>query len=344
MPGQRLRLGAPRVGLRTSLAIHGGFDVPPVLGSRSTCLRLGFGGLGGRALKAGDVLAAGAATVEVSSLRGRHLPPSARPLSGSPWIVRAVPGPQEDAFAREALNTFYGNGYEVTSHADRMGMRLTGPPLRHRGSADILSDAIPLGAVQVPGEGQPIVLLADRQTTGGYAKIATAIGPDVAALAQACPGDTIRFIRVTVEEAQAAAREAAESLARLEAAIAASGAEREYTFTLEGEATRATVQAVEEGWLVGLAGERHLVSRPPEVMAREAGAVLSPLPALVIGVHVQEGETVQPGARLLTLSAMKMEHDLAAPMAGTVAEIRVRPRQTVAVGDVLLRIKPLPPS
>ncbi|MGH7361484.1 MAG: biotin-dependent carboxyltransferase family protein, partial [Candidatus Methylomirabilales bacterium] len=151
MPGQRFRLGVPRVGLRTSLAIHGGIEVPPVLGSRSTCLRLGFGGLAGRALKAGDVLTAGAATVDLSSLRGRHLPPSARPLSGSPWILRAVPGPQDEALTREAVDTFFGSPYEVTSHADRMGMRLTGPPLRHRRSADILSDAIPLGAVQVPG-------------------------------------------------------------------------------------------------------------------------------------------------------------------------------------------------
>ncbi len=344
MPGQRVRLGAPRVGLRTSLAIHGGFDVPPVLGSRSTCLRLGFGGLAGRALKAGDVLTAGAATVDLSSLRGRHLPPSARPLSGSPWIVRAVPGPQDDAFAREVLDTFFGSPYEVTSHTDRMGMRLTGAPLAHRGSADILSDAISLGAIQVPGEGLPILLLADRQTTGGYPKIATAIGPDVATLAQARPGDAVRFVRVTVEEAHAAVREAAERLARLEAAIAASAAEREYTFTLEGEATQATVRAVEEGWLVAVQGEHHLVGRPAAVGEREAGAVLSPLPGLVVAVHVREGEAVRSGTRLLTLSAMKMEHTLTAPTAGMVAEIRVRPQQTVAVGDVLLRIKPLPPS
>ncbi|MGH7406814.1 MAG: 5-oxoprolinase/urea amidolyase family protein [Candidatus Methylomirabilales bacterium] len=344
MPGQRFRLGVPRVGLRTSLAIHGGIEVPPVLGSRSTCLRLGFGGLAGRALRAGDVLAAGSATTDFGSLRGRHLQPSGRPPLGPPWNVRAVPGPQEDAFVREALDTFFGSPYEVTPHADRMGMRLNGPPLAHRGSADILSDAIPLGAVQVPGEGLPIVLLADRQTTGGYAKIATAISPDVAALAQARPGDVVRFVRVTVEEAHAAAREAAETLARLEAAIGASSAEREYTFTLEGEATRASVQAVEEGWLVAVEGERHLVSRPAEIGGRQAGAVLSPLPALVVAIHVREGEPVASGARLLTLSAMKMEHELTAPSAGTVAEIRVRPQQTVAVGDLLLRLDPSPQS
>jgi biotin carboxyl carrier protein len=223
-----------------------------------------------------------------------------------------------------------------------MGMRLTGPRLGHRASADILSDAIPLGAVQVPGEGQPILLLADRQTTGGYPKIATAIGPDVAALAQARPGDAVRFIRITVEEAQAAAREAAEALVRREAAIAASAAEREYTFTLEGEVTRATVQAVEEGWLVVLGGEQHLVGHSTEAGKREAGAVLSPLPGLVVAVHVGEGEMVRAGARLLTLSAMKMEHDLTAPAAGTVVDLRVRPQQSVAVGDLLLRLEALP--
>ena len=184
------------------------------------------------------------------------------------------------------------------------------------------------------------MLLADRQTTGGYPKIATAIGPDVAALAQARPGERVRFVRVTVEEAHAAVREAAQALARLEGMIAASAAEREYAFTLEGEDTRATVQAVEEGWLVAVGGERHLVSRPAEVGGREAGVVLSPLPALVVAVHVREGEAVRSGARLLTLSAMKMEHELTAPTAGTVAEIRVRAQQTVAVGDLLLRLEP----
>ncbi|MGH7362651.1 MAG: acetyl-CoA carboxylase biotin carboxyl carrier protein subunit, partial [Candidatus Methylomirabilales bacterium] len=165
-----------------------------------------------------------------------------------------------------------------------------------------------------------------------------------ATLAQACPGDAVRFVRVTVEEAHAAAREAAERLARLEAAIAASAAEREYTFTLEGEATRATVRAVEEGWLVAVQGEHHLVGRPAAVGEREAGAVLSPLPGLVVAVHVREGEAVRSGTRLLTLSAMKMEHELTAPIAGTVAEIRVRPQQTVAVGDLLLRLEPSPQS
>ncbi|HEV8663508.1 MAG TPA: 5-oxoprolinase/urea amidolyase family protein [Candidatus Methylomirabilis sp.] len=342
MPGQRIRLDAPRAGLRAYLAMHGGIEVPPVLGSRATCIRLGFGGLGGRALRAGDVFAAGPVTADFGSLRGRHLPPSGRPLLTPPWAIRVVPGPQDDAFTEEALETFFGRSYEVTPEADRMGMRLTGPRLGHRASADILSDAIPLGAVQVPGGGQPIVLLADRQTTGGYPKIATAIGADVPALAQARPGDAVRFIRITVEEAQAAAREAAEALARLEAAIAASAIEREYTVTLEGEVTRATVQAVEEGWLVAVGGEQHLVGHSTEAGKREAGAVLSPLPGLVVAVHVRQGEVVRAGARLLTLSAMKMEHDLTAPAAGTVVDLRVRPQQRVAVGDLLLRLEAPP--
>lgn len=344
VPGQRLRLGPPRTGLRACVAVHGGLEVPLVLGSRSTCLRLGFGGLAGRALRAGDVLAAGPPTAGLASLRGRHLPPSGRPPLAGPWVVRVVPGPQDDAFAADALDTFFGNPYEVTPHSDRMGIRLTGAPLAHRRSADILSDAIPLGAVQIPGEGQPIILLADRQTTGGYAKIATAIGPDVAPLAQARPGESVRFVRVTVEEAHAAVREAAQTLARLEGVIAVSGTEREYTFTLDGQPTRTTVQTVEEGWLVAVEGERHFVGRPGEGRSGETGAVLSPLPGLVVAVHVREGEAVRAGARLLTLSAMKMEHDVTAPVAGKVAEIRVRREETVAVGDLLLRLDPSPPS
>ncbi len=116
-------------------------------------------------------------------------------------------GPQDDYFTKEGINTFLRSDYAVSAQSDRMGYRLDGPPIRHKGKADIISDGIPSGAVQVPGDGRPIVLLADRQTTGGYTKIATVISADISKIAQAMPGNRVRFRQVSEDEAGAALRE-----------------------------------------------------------------------------------------------------------------------------------------
>jgi allophanate hydrolase subunit 2 len=126
-----------------------------------------------------------------------------------------VLGPQHDRFTDEALARLVECEFRVSGSADRMGMRLDGPPLRHRGGWDIVSDAIPTGALQVPGSGQPILLLADHQTTGGYPKIATVVSADLPVVGRRRPGDALAFCAVTVEEAEALAREAARSLAAL---------------------------------------------------------------------------------------------------------------------------------
>ena len=121
--------------------------------------------------------------------------------------IRVVPGPQEDLFTPEGIETFYSSEYTITKNADRMGYRLEGPEITHRNGADILSDAIPLGAVQVPGHGMPIVMLAERQTTGGYTKIGVVCSKDIAAIAQRLPGQKIRFKKISLEEAVSLARE-----------------------------------------------------------------------------------------------------------------------------------------
>mgnify|MGYP000980156796 CR=1 FL=1 len=121
-----------------------------------------------------------------------------------PWSVAI--GAMGGIGTAAGLETLFSSTYTITDEADRMGYRLEGPHIEHAGKADIVSDALPLGAVQVPGHGMPIIMMADRQTTGGYAKIATVIGPDLARLAQAKPGDTVRFIRCTDDEAVAALR------------------------------------------------------------------------------------------------------------------------------------------
>jgi biotin-dependent carboxylase-like uncharacterized protein len=183
------------------LAIAGGLALEPFLGSQSTYVRAGLGGLDGRALRAGDALPlcrdeAGEATEW--RLNDLELAP--------PALLRVVLGPQDDHFTTAAIETFLTTPFRVGPESDRMGMRLIGPRLAHAHGFDIVSDGIAPGAVQVPGNGQPILLLADRQTTGGYPKIATVISADLPGAGRLKPGAVIRFSAVTIAEAQAARR------------------------------------------------------------------------------------------------------------------------------------------
>jgi biotin-dependent carboxylase-like uncharacterized protein len=182
------------------LAVAGGFAVEPVMGSRSTYARGGFGGLGGRILKAGDVL----------PLRVAAAPPGAERRAGAidygSGAIRVVPGPQADWFEPAALDRFYAEPYEITVEADRMGMRLSGPALQHRHGFNIASDGIVTGAIQVPGTGQPIVLLADHQTIGGYPKLGTVASVDLPRLGRHRPGQLLRFIAIEAAAAEALRR------------------------------------------------------------------------------------------------------------------------------------------
>ena len=204
--GSVLVFGDLRDGMRAYVAIHGGIDVPEVMGSRSTYLKGRFGGQEGRALQAGDLL---------STLPGdgrafipKQLPSSyTAPVYGGIHRLRVVPGPQDDAFDSNALSKFLTSRYRIHPDSDRMGYMLDGPKIEHRESADIVSDGNPPGAIQIHGDGIPRILLADRGTTGGYTKIATVVSADLPSLAQALPGQSVSFRQVTVEEAQEALRE-----------------------------------------------------------------------------------------------------------------------------------------
>ncbi|MCF6095063.1 biotin-dependent carboxyltransferase family protein [Microaerobacter geothermalis] len=200
--GQELRFHAPVQGARTYLAIAGGIAVEKVMGSKSTYLKASIGGYQGRALKKGDVIEAGPVSSDLSRLTGRGLSPGDIPHYGKHVTVRVVLGPQEDAFTPEGLDAYLSGIYEVTPQSDRMGYRLKGPVIQHKETADIISDAIAPGSIQVPSNGQPIILLADRQTTGGYTKIATVITVDLPLIAQLLPGNTLSFQAIEVEEAQ----------------------------------------------------------------------------------------------------------------------------------------------
>jgi antagonist of KipI len=204
--GQVLDIRHCTRGMRAYLTVAGGIDVPVRLGSRSTSLAAGFGGFEGRPLRDGDVLSVGPIIGQAACGCARGIPQRWRPAFGSPQIVRVVFGPQDGAFTEAGRRTLLEATYEIGPSSDRMGYRLEGPAVEHAGPADIISDWIPLGGIQVPGNGKPIVLLADRQTTGGYTKIATVISPDIPTLVQLRPGEAVRFRAVTVGEAEAAAR------------------------------------------------------------------------------------------------------------------------------------------
>ena len=207
--GRRIRFGARGAGARSALAVRGGFVVSSSYGSRSTSIIGRIGPFGGRALRAGDELPVGKEPSRSGGLNadlGRSLP-----MGGA--RLRVVEGPHADMFDRSALAVLYGSRYLVTPSSNRMGYRLEGPGLRHRGPADILSDATPMGSLQVPASGQPILLMADRQTTGGYPKIATVITADLPLAGQLAPGDWIEFQPVSRHEAVAALKQ---QLSRLE--------------------------------------------------------------------------------------------------------------------------------
>jgi biotin-dependent carboxylase-like uncharacterized protein len=184
------------------LAVEGGIGVPQVLGSASTYTRGTLGGFEGRALRAGDILHG----TESKSERGElELAMSLDADFDAP--IRIVLGPQDDHFTSEAIEAFLAGTYTVSAQADRMGFRLEGPVLQHTHGYNIVSDGIVSGSIQVPGSGQPIVLMRDYQTIGGYPKIATVISPDISRLGRRSPGAKVRFVKVSREEAEAIYRE-----------------------------------------------------------------------------------------------------------------------------------------
>jgi antagonist of KipI len=213
--GAVLEFGACRAGCRAYLAVNGGFAVPPVMGSRSTYETAGFGGLEGRALARGDRLETGGQAAGLyPSLDVKHgKRPFAHPkwavnqhiekLGRSPQVVRVIPGRHWEAFAPASRNAFTEGTFRLAPESNRMGFRLEGPEIRLERPLELLSEAVSFGTIQVPPGGRPIVLMADRQTTGGYPRIAEVAAVDLHLLAQLKPGDGLRFELVSLAQAQA---------------------------------------------------------------------------------------------------------------------------------------------
>ena len=242
--GATLSFGDARDGVRGYLAVHGGISVPKVLGSRSTYVRSRLGGFDGRPLQAGDRLPVPGER-PASHIEARRCPHGDIPRYGHTHVLRVVLGPQDSAFTENGIRTFLSSTYVVSGQSDRIGYRLQGPVIEHATSPDIVSDGIPYGAVQVAGDGMPIVLLVDRGTTGGYTKIATVISVDLPRLAQAAAGDIVAFQPVTVGEAHTLLRAQERVIGRIaESPVVRFAAER-MVATVDGEAVEVETDLAE---------------------------------------------------------------------------------------------------
>jgi biotin-dependent carboxylase-like uncharacterized protein len=211
-PGDILDLPSPVRGCRAYLAVGGGFHIPAVMGSRSTNIGAGFGGFEGRMLRAGDRLP-GCRPSHYLACAGRSIPDTLKALPVSEWVLRVIPGPQHDQFPEASRRQFYEAAYTVSGKSDRTGVRLEGPTIeKEAGTPDsILSEGILCGAIQIPGDGKPIILL-NETVTGGYRKIAVVIAADLPLLGQLAPGDTVRFQETDLSSAL-------DLLRRVEAAV-----------------------------------------------------------------------------------------------------------------------------
>ncbi len=207
--GDYLSFKGVKKGCRTYIGFAGGIDVPIVMGSKSTFLRAQMGGYEGRALKAGDIVNTG---IRLSDFSEWQLPEDFYDYGGETVEVRVVLGPQDDAFTEEGINTLFNSVYGVSNNCDRMGYTLEGNVIQHKYKADIISDGIAMGAIQVPSKGNPIIMMADRQTTGGYTKIGNVITADLPKIAQSKPGDKIIFIKSSLQEAHTLIKELDEKI------------------------------------------------------------------------------------------------------------------------------------
>ena len=217
--GERLKIGACAKGCRGYLAVAGGIAVERVLGSRSTFVRAGLGGWEGRALKDGETLPIGSrdkAALEEAAMRGWKIDPRVLPQYSSEPTVRVVLGAQ----ARDFGSGFFEQTFTISPQSDRMGVRLQGTRLERSGAGELLSAAVSPGTVQVPPDGQPLVLMADAQTIGGYPQVAHVISVDLPLVAQLRPGDRVRFAEVALEEAHGLALAREKQLAILREGLA----------------------------------------------------------------------------------------------------------------------------
>jgi KipI family sensor histidine kinase inhibitor len=244
--GDMLSLGPVLSGMRCYLAVAGGFALDPVMGSLSTSLQGSFGGFRGRRLMAGDMLGLKACPAVSGA---RPVPLRMRPEFSDRYRLRVTLSHEKDRFTEAAMETFFASSWSVSPKSDRMGIRLAGPELAHARGADIISSAVLTGCIQVPGQGNPIILAADRQTTGGYTRLAQVIAADLSILGRLKPGDMVEFGAIGQDEARRLYREYSDALAGL-----AAGSPGD-----QGAACRGTAEVGERIFRVEVNGRSYMV-------------------------------------------------------------------------------------
>lgn len=197
--GDILKFSLAKSGCFGYIAFRGGLDIPTVMGSKSTNVKCKFGGFNGRKLMANDEIAFCSQIIEAGDLENREYIPVESVVNS---VIRVVMGPQQGYFTEKGIETFLSSAYKITNQYDRMGCKLEGNALEYKDKVDIISDGIPMGGIQIAANGQPIVMLSDRQTTGGYAKIAAVVTVDIPKFVQHKPGDVISFKEISILEAQ----------------------------------------------------------------------------------------------------------------------------------------------
>ncbi|MFC1239379.1 5-oxoprolinase/urea amidolyase family protein [Treponema vincentii] len=327
--GDVLSFGSVKGGVRAYIAFAGSIDVPLVNGSKSTLMKSKIGGFQGRMLQAGDELS-------ICVRQGtcpQRLPAHFIPIYPHSNDIAVCLGPQDDYFTEQGISDFFGQPYTITANADRMGIRLDGAAVAHKTKADIISDAAVIGSIQVPADGKPIILMADRQTTGGYAKIGTVIKEDIIKLAQMASNDTIQFRRISMEEAQQKYRTFYQKLEEIRSSLQA--------------LCNTGIQACASGTAVnasagGPTGKDSTVASVPDAAGNTAAAVKEtvclPVAGTVSKMAVKTGDTVKEGDLLFTFEAMKMENDMTAPCSGTIGRIYKKAGGLADAGEPVLEI------
>lgn len=371
-PGQKLSFSFAKNGVRTYLAIAGGFDIEEVLGSLSTYLPGKMGGYKGRKLESGDALAL---KNMPDGLELRKYPIEKVKKVSDHNIIRVVMGPQDDYFSEEAIDIFLKEEYRLTDQVDRMGYRLSGKVIEHLEGPDIISDGILFGSVQISGDGQPTIMMADHQTTGGYTKIATVISPDLPILAQLNPGKKVKFKKLEAIEAQEVYRAWRSELDKIEEDfVVLNGKEEEMEklnvesigklmdyftssnvgelvfdlddFHLElrkgnkdtGKSKEKTNEARED---VNIEKKERTVSKDPSLVEVEApvDGVCYRAPGEGEAPFIEVGQKVKKGDTLLIIEVMKMMNEVVAPSEGHIVSIDFENEERVEAGTVIVTIK-----
>lgn len=245
--GQTLSLGLAAKGMRVYIAFSGGLDIKPVMNSLSTHTQSATGGFMGRKLERGDAICFKRPCAALLNMSARRAQIETFHAQDEPTDIRVILGPQDKLFTAAGVSTFLGEAYKVSANSDRMGFRLIGSAVELRRRRDMITDGVVFGSIQVPPSGEPIIMMADRQTTGGYPKIATVISEDLPLAAQCRPGMAMRFCPVTIDEAQALIKKRAEQYGELKVRIAQSGSPAftgTYIVDADGQAFRISIREI----------------------------------------------------------------------------------------------------